>query len=309
MKALLLIIAVVLVTVFVGETANASQEQCYGIAASTDQQAFSNITWFAQQYTPAMSTQIVSITLNVYTSIGDTGNFYVTLHNTAAGLPTTQVASAVVQKAASTGIEGLPGIGQSFSCSLIKTEQTFTFATPISVTGGTMYAITLHHTTNFQSVKFGIIRNAEGTAPLQGLTCSDGAPCDVGTGWSVWSFAGDNADIPYSIDDIFVDPNASGAFNDGTINSWISILRDFMRLGGTDGGLIFSMLLILFIFVIGLRSRIPFPIAGSLNLLLAGALTQENIMPGWILITVIAVAGMGLIFTVLNSRGDQEIEG
>lgn len=289
---------------FFGENvsvANAAQT-CYQMSASTRETGLSTQQKLGQQYIHESSGPLVSVSMNIYGNPTNTGSFRFSIHETSGGLPTAvEVAGSVVTIASNTVPDGAVGVEQAFICDSIPVLQTFTFASPVALTTGVMYAFTVYQTTTFQDAQVGWVQEFENVAPLAGLICT-GAGCTTDTGWALTDFLGFNYDMIYSVDDLFVDlPNT-----DGKIDGQIANFREWSKLDDSTGGLIFTVIVMLVIFVFGMKRKIPFLILGGVNALLIGAFTLADITPPWILLTSIGMVGVAIIAKLagLGSRGE-----
>lgn len=304
MKYLLIVVAVLSVSFFTAETVSAAGE-CYGFGSSTDEGGLSTQARLGQQYIQDVPGDLVSVSLNIYASPITTGFFNFQIQETTAGVPnSTIVAGSIVQIAGSTVPDGVIGTGQAFLCGAVPTVQKFVFAAPISLTPGQMYAFTIYNTTTFQPTVIGFVRNFPSIAPLEGLSCV-GAGCTSHSGWIVNTFGGDNYDIVFDVETNIVDVVS----NDGKIDGHIQVLREYLKLDSVDGGMIFGIVIVAIIFIIGLMSKVPFMVVAFFNLILVGIFSRASIMPPWILIAVVMIAGIAILFKLLQGSGGQQNEG
>lgn len=303
---ILLIIVVVFAVVFIGDdtVVKAAQGDCYGSPFSTREQGLSTQSRFGQQYQSPVPITLTSISLNIYADVGTTAFFSFEIQETTAGLPNGTGVAAFEQIDASTVPDGAVGIGQAFNCGSIPTIQKFTFAAPVDLNGGQMYAFVLHGTTGAGSKTNGWVQNSEGIVPLQGLTCT-GAGCLTDIGWALSTFGGDNFDMWYSLETQFVDPADVG---DITIDIHIDNLRKFLKLDGENGGLVFSLGVLAILIFFGMRFGIPFSIVAMMGAMFTGMLAMAGIMPGWILLAVVSVAGLGLVLKITGGKSGDENE-
>lgn len=283
----------------------AAQAVCYDIAVTTDEKTMSSQQRYAQQYTPQNDIEIVSMSFNVYGNLADVGDFVVWISETSAGLPTgVMVTGSLVNKPSNVVPDKPVGAQQEFICADQPTiNHTFNFAGSVFLTGGTMYALVLYHETGSQTSTFGFVRNAPDTAEGSGLSCT-GVNCPSHIGWQVNTFGGDNYDIVFSLEDQYIDPAAEPS--DGKIDGQIDRFREYLKLDGDVGGLLFSLVVISFVFAIGLYWKIPFIVIALFNTMAVGAAARAGIMPPWILMAVIAVAGLALVFALANRGRSSE---
>lgn len=298
MIKLLILAAISAVLLFtVNGTAFASTE-CYGIPASTRQTGLTTQSRFAQQYYKNSPGNLISVAVNIGSLITPgSGNVYFTIQETTAGLPNgSVVAGSLVSK----GVGVLPyrevGVGQVFACGDIPDFQTFTFSSPLELTPGELYALIVHADVS-SNVTVGWVQGIEEIVPEKGMDCI-GSPCISHTGWDFTDFLGDNYDMVYSIETDIVDAVST----DGKIDGHIENLREYLKLEGDVGGTLFSLAVIAIIFILGLRAEIPFIILAMINAILAGVFARKDILPPWILLAVVALAGMALVFMIANGR-------
>ena len=299
-----LLIVLVMSFVFLGgnvPVADAAQT-CYQMSASTRQDGLSTQSRFGQQYIHETAADLVSVSVPVTKSYTPgTGNVYFSIQNTTAGLPNGNiVAGSQVTKPVSGFSQALVGVEQAFICDSIPEIQTFTFASPITLNTGTMYAFIMHADIG-SNATVGWVQEFENVAPLLGLDCN-GSPCISHTGWDFTDFLGFNYDMTYSVEDLYVDLSST----DGKIDGQIANLREWSKLDNPTGGLIFTVIVLLIIFIVGMRAKIPFVVIGSVNALLMGAFTLKGISPPWILITTIGMVGIAIIAKMagLGNRSD-----
>lgn len=301
----LLFFVVALFTVFVSDGAVfAAQGDCYGFSFSDRQTTLSTYSKLAQQWTPSQDISVTGVAFNIYGDPGDDGLFFMEVQGTSAGLPDGSIVSGTsVNKDADTVPGGVEGAGRAFVCSAIPDIQRFDFASPVSFTGGVMYALIIYHTLpGGAPVGVSWVTYAPTTAPLSGLRCT-GSPCVGNTGWEITDFDGENYDTVYSIYDEFVDPFGTG---DKKIDDHIIELRNYLKLGGVGGGLIFGLGIMAIIFALGIKFEIPFAIIALFNTLLLGTLSRAGIVPQWILLVIIAIAGFALVFKLASSGGNSD---
>lgn len=306
MKYLLIVLAMSFV--FLGgnvPVADAAQT-CYQMSASTRQQGLTTQNRFGQQYVHNSGADLVSVSVPVFKSYTPgSGGVYFQIQETTAGLPNGNiVAGSEVSKNVDEMAQSVPGIEQAFICDSIPERQVFTFTTPITLTTGTMYAFIIYASIGSNAVA-GWVQEFENVAPLLGLDCV-GSPCISHVGWDFTTFLGSNFDLTYSVEDAFVDLPTT----DGKIDGQIANLREWSTLDDETGGLIFTVIVMLIIFIAGLKMKIPFVIVGSVNALLMGAFTLGDITPPWVLITSIGMVGLAIIAKMagLGNRGDSSNE-
>lgn len=302
MKYLLIVLAISFV--FLGgnvPVADAAQT-CYQMSASTRENGLAIGSRFGQQYMHETAADLVSVSVPVTkTYTPGSGDVFFTIQETTAGLPNGNVvAGSLVSKSVSVFSQATPGVEQAFICDSIPIIQTFTFASPITLTTGTMYAFIVHANTG-SNATVGWVQEFENVAPLLGLDCI-GSPCASHTGWDFTDFLGYNFDMTYSIEDVYVDLGNT----DGKIDGQIANLREWAKLDDETGGLIFTVIVMLIIFIGGMKVHIPFVIIGSVNALLMGAFTLATITPPWILVTSIGMVGIAIIAKMagLGNRSD-----
>ncbi len=298
MIKLIILAAISAVLLFtVNGTAFASTE-CYGIPASTREQGLSTQSRFGQQYYKDSPGKLISVAVNIGSQVTPgSGNVHFSIQETTAGLPN---GSIVAGSTVSKGVGVLPyraiGVGQAFACGDIPDFQTFTFASPLELTPGDLYALIIHADIG-SNVSVGWVQGIEEIVPEQGMDCI-GSPCISHTGWDFTDFLGDNFDMVYSIETDIVEASTT----DGKIDSHIENLREYLKLEGDVGGTLFSLAVIALIFILGLRAEIPFIILAMINAILAGVFARKEILPPWILLAVVALAGLALVFMIAGGR-------
>lgn len=115
---------------------------CTGISqiSQGSSSTFENVfgaNWWAQTFTVLGFDQITKVVLNLSEVNTPIGNLVVSIRATSGGLPTGADLGSV-----STSAEGLP----DHSSNSVGTDVDFTFATPIIVTDGAIYAIVIRAT-------------------------------------------------------------------------------------------------------------------------------------------------------------------
>lgn len=302
MKYLLIVLAVSFV--FLGgnvPVADAAQT-CYQMGASTREQGLTTQNKFGQQYIHETAADLVSVSLPITkTYTPGSGNVYFEIQETSGGLPTgSAVAGSFVSKNVVGFSQAVPGVEQAFICDSIPEIQTFTFSSPITLTTGTMYAFVVWANLGSNATA-GWVQEFENVAPLLGLDCV-GVNCTSDIGWDFTDFLGDNFDLTYSVEDAYVDLPTT----DGKIDGQIANFRAWSKLDDETGGLIFTVIVMLVIFVVGMKLHVPFIIVGAVNALLIGAFTLAEITPPWILITSIGMVGFAILAKMagLGNRSD-----
>lgn len=304
MKILVILFAVLAVTFVTAETVSAAGE-CYGFGASTREDGLSTQSRMGQQYVQDVPGLLSSVSVNIYGESIATGSVSFSIHETTAGLPNGTIVPGSVVSIASNTLPDFPvGTGQAFRCGDIKPNQTFVFAAPLALNPGQMYAFVFYQTTTFQPVTVGWVQEFPSIAPLEGVDCI-GVGCPSHSGWALTDFLGQNYDMVYSVETDIVD----AVSNDGKIDGHIQVLREYLRLDSTDGGMIFGLIVVAIIFIIGLMSQVPFMVVAFFNLILVGILSRASIMPPWILIAVVMVAGVAVLFKLVQGTGSKSNEG
>ncbi len=302
--ALLLNGAILLVISIAGLSGAFAAQQCFGYGATTHENPLASGGRYGQQYTPGFPTGLLSVTMNISGHPANTGFFHFQIHETTAGVPnSTIVAGSVVQITSSTVPDRAIGTAQAFDCESLPPGTTFTFAAPVVLTAGQMYAFTVYQTTTFQDAQQGFVSgDFPGIAPGEGLECLGGT-CSTHVGWTTFTHGGFNADIVYSLENELV---VAGDGADTKIDSRILQFREFLQLTGDTGGLIFALGIVGLIFLFGLAWGVPFPILGMMTTMLVAAFARAEIIEPWIVLAVVAVAGMALVFKIGSGSGGSE---
>ena len=310
-KILIILVAVFAVTFVTAQTAHAA-ETCYGAGSTSREDATSSIAWRFQTFT-AGSSPYTAVTLNMYGTAAETHNWHLSFVETVGGVPDggSPVAGSTVQIPVSQTPDLPVGFSQEFVCSesdeAKMLSQTFTFAAPVALTPGVVYAIQIHETGTFGTGTIGYNTGIPAAIPGEGYFCTSiTQPCSGLAGLNQFpGGSGINYDYMYILHDEIVDVNT----NDGKIDGQIQQLREYLQLDGTDGGLMFGLIVMSVVFAIGLVSKIPFLIVAMLNLLLVGIFSRAEIMPPWVVLAVVAVAGIAVIFRLIGggSRGQNEV--
>lgn len=298
MIKLVILAAVSAVLLFtVNGTAFASTE-CYGIPASTRETPVTTQNRFGQQYYKNAPGKLLSVSVNIGSTITPgSGNTRFQIQETTAGLPNGNV---VAGSEVTRGVGILPyraiGLGQSFECGNIPDFQKYTFASPVELVTGDLYALIIYADIGADA-SVGWVQGIESIVPEKGLDCV-GSPCISHTGWGFTTYLGYNFDMVYSVETDIVDAVST----DGKIDSHIDNLREYLKLEGDVGGTLFSLAVIAIIFILGLRAEIPFIILAMINAILAGVFARKDILPPWILLAVVALAGIALVFMIAGGR-------
>lgn len=307
MKILIFMLAILAFSVVTTDIAYAVQT-CVGVGATTREDPSSSSARTMQSFI-APSAPITSITWNVYGDPAETDNWHLQILNMSGGLPdpTSIVAGSIIQIPIDESPDEPVGTGQAFVCSEIDEpkmqSQTFTYVTPVNLTPGVEYAISVHETGTFGLGTTGYFTGFPSVVPGTGFNCSSSCTNIFETQFPGGS--GINYDYMYSFNDEVIEVNS----NDGKIDGQIQQLREYLELDGTDGGLMFGLGIMGIIFAIGLMSKVPFLIVAMLNLLLVGIFSRAQIMPPWVILAVVAVAGIAVIFRMIggtNRSGQSE---
>lgn len=299
----LLILVIIVLAIFIffvrSDTANAATE-CYGIGASTHENNLTTQSRIGQQYTPDGIIILSSVSVNIWTPTfapSQTGFYHFQIHETTAGIPnSTIVAGSIVQISASTVPVAAVGTAQAFICGSIPTHQIFTFASPITLNSGQTYAFAMHKTTG-DGGSVGYIQGFPDIAPESGLTCT-GAGCITHTGWALSDHGGVNYDMVFSLENDLIEPTV----RDGKIDGHVLEFRQYLQLDGVTGGFVFVMGLVAILYVLGMRSNVPFVAMSMLNLLLVGVFTLNKTMPEWVLLAVSGIAGLAVVLKIFGNR-------
>ena len=305
MKILIIALAVFAVTFVTAETALAV-ETCYGAGSTSREDATSSIAWRFQTFT-AGSSPYTAVSMNLYGTAAETHFWHLSFVETVGGVPHggMPVAGSTVQIPVSQTPDQPTGFGQDFVCSESGDakiqSQTFTFAAPVVLTPGVVYAIQIHETGTFGTGTIGYNTGIPSAIPGEGYFCTSiTQPCSGLAGLNEFpGGSGINYDEMYILYDEIVEINT----NDGKIDGQIQQLREYLELDGTDGGLMFGLGVMSIIFAIGLMSKVPFLMVAMLNLLLVGIFSRAEIMPPWVILAVVAVAGIAVIFRLIGGSG------
>ncbi len=304
----LAVIGAVVISLLIIRNASAAQESCFGFGSSN--RVVNSQTWtrYLQLYVPSTASPLTAIYINVYTSDpASAGNINVQIVETTGGVPNdTIVAGSIVQVATNTlDVEPL-GTSQAFDCRNLDELQRFEFAAPISLNVGQTYAISVHQTGVGNGGRFAHVTGFPSIAPLTGWKCTGTIParCDT-TEMALNEFpaaSGVNWDIVYSIENATVD----GSSQSGKIDGHIENLREYLKLDGANGGMLFGIAIVAMIFVVGLMRGIPFVVLALMNTIFMGIFARAEIVPPWILLAVVPVAGISLVLTLSTGRGSNE---
>lgn len=301
MKIVIILTLVFLANLGFVEPVSASSE-CYGYGASNREWPSATYIRYAQIYTPTVASDLVSVTMPVYSNSGAAGNFHFQIVETTGGVPNgSVVAGSVVQIPSNSAPDFSVGSGQSFVCGSERANQTFTFASPINLSVGTIYAFSIHQTGTGNPGTISSVTGFPSIVPTLGYKC-DGVlagHCNLSE-WALTEFPGGsgiNFDIVYSVENELIDPTSA----DGKVDGWIQQLREYLRLADPDGGMLFSIGVVGIVFIVGLMNHIPFAIMALINTILVGIFARAGIMPPWILIAVVAVAGFAIVMKIANT--------
>ena len=286
--------------------ARAAQESCFG-AGSTNREINSQ-TWtrFLQLYVPTTASPLVAVYVNVYGGSG-AGSINFQIVETTGGVPNdTIIAGSIVQTATLLLPDESIGIGQKFDCRELREIQRFEFPAPVSLNVGQTYAFSVHQTGVGNSGTIGHVTGFPSLVPLTGWKCTGTIParCDT-TEMALNEFpaaSGINWDLVYSVENLTVD----GSSQDGKIDGHIANLREYLKLDSANGGMLFGIAVVGIIFVVGLIRKIPFVVLALMNAIFVGIFARAEIVPPWILLAVVPVAGISLVLTLSSGRGSNE---
>lgn len=295
MRYLLIVALAFLVSVSASGVAHASTT-CYGFGSSNNERQLSTSLRYSQTFVAPLAA-VVSASFNIYGNPADAGTFFHQIVETTAGVPnTTVVSGSGVTRAVADVPDAVVGVGQAFTCGSIPALQTFTYSSPVLLVAGDIYALSIHQTGGTSLGRLGVVTGFPSIAVGEGYTTENVSP-----NWQLTEFPGGsgiNFDTVYSLVDETVDINN----NDGKIDGHIQNLREYLKLDNTEGGLMFGLGIVSIIFMIGLMSRIPFLIVAVFNLVLVGIFSRAQIMPPWVLLAVVAVAGIAVVFRMIEGR-------